>query len=177
MTSSDPDIRDCTIGDIIQIQAIYAYHVLNGVASFEEIPPEISEMRQRWEKIVEQGLPFLVAVVDGVVGGYAYAGTYRPRSAYRYTVENAVYVDVGKAGRGLGRALLGTLIDRCGELGYRQMIAVIGDSDNGASIGLHAALGFERVAFLPSVGFKHGRWVDTVYMQRILGEGDLQPPE
>ena len=172
-----PSVRDCAIDDISAVQTIYAHHVLNGVASFEEIPPEPAEIQRRWEMIVGLGLPFLVAIIDGVVGGYAYAGTYRPRSAYRYTVEDAVYVDAAKAGKGLGRALLSELITRCSESGYRQMIAVIGDSGNNASIGLHAALGFERVAFLPSIGFKHGRWVDTVYMQRPLGPGDSHEPD
>ena len=170
-------VRDCTIDDISVVQAIYAHYVLNGVASFEEIPPDPPEIQRRWEMIVGLGLPFLIAAIDGVVGGYAYAGTYRSRSAYRYTVEDAVYVDAVKAGKGLGRALLSGLITRCSEGGYRQMIAVIGDSGNDASIGLHAALGFERVAFLLSIGFKHGRWVDTVYMQRPLGLGDSQAPE
>jgi phosphinothricin acetyltransferase len=130
------------------VQAIYAHHVLNGVASFEEIPPDPPEIQRRWEMIAGLGLPFLVAAIDGVVGGYAYAGTYRLRSAYRY----AVYVDAVKAGKGLGRAVLSGLITRCSEDGYRQMITVIGDSGNDASIGLHAALGFERVAFLPPIG-------------------------
>ena len=176
MTATGFEIRDCAVADIATVQSIYAYYVEHGVASFEEVPPDVHEMQRRLAVILGQELPFLVAVIDNVIGGYAYAAMYRQRSAYRYTVENAVYIDVERTGVGLGRALLSELIKRCAARGYRQMIAVIGDRANDASIALHSALGFERVAELPSVGFKHSRWVDTIYMQRPLGAGDSQPP-
>ena len=177
MTNAIPPIRDCRVGDVAAIQAIYAHHVLHGLGSFEETPPDVAEMQRRVDALQAQNFPFLVGVIDDVVGGYAYAGPYRLRSAYRYTVEDTVYVDATKAGKGLGRALLSELIKRCTASGHRQMIAVIGDGANHASIGLHTALGFELVANLPSVGFKHGRWVDSVYMQRALDAGDTTLPE
>jgi len=176
MTNTATRICNCRIDDIPAIQAIYAHHVLHGLGSFEEIPPDAPEMQRRPESLQAQSFPFLVGSVDGVVGGYAYAGRYRLRAAYRYTVEDTVYVDAAKTGKGLGSALLGQLIVRCVASGYRQMIAVIGDSANHASIGLHTTLGFERVANLPSVGFKHGRWVDSVYMQRPLDAGNTTLP-
>lgn len=159
------------------IQAIYAHHVLNGRASFEEEAPGIAELTERRAAVLQRGLPHLVAELDGAVAGYAYAGPYRLRSAYRHTVEDSVYVAPELAGRGIGRALLGRLVDECERLGYRQMIAVIGDSGNAGSIGLHAALGFRHAGLLPSVGFKHGRWVDSVLMQRPLGLGDTSLPD
>jgi L-amino acid N-acyltransferase YncA len=164
-------IRDAVEADMAQIQAIYAWHVLNGLASFEETPPDEAEITRRWRDVLARGLPYFVAEIDSEVIGYAYAAPYRTRSAYRFTVEDSVYVDRRAYGRGAGRALLAELIARCESLGLKQMIAVIGDSANAASIGVHAAMGFVRAGALNAVGFKHGRWVDSVIMQRALGEG------
>ena len=171
-----PLIRPAVTADIPAIRAIYADAVLNGCASFELDPPDETEMTARMAKIRDAGLPWFVAEVDGRVLGYAYAGAYRPRPAYRFTVENSVYVDPAAKGRGLGRALLAALIETTTAMGYRQMLAVIGDSGNAASIGLHAALGFTHAGLLRSVGWKHGRWLDSVLMQRPLGDGDATPP-
>ena len=154
------------------IQAIYAYHVLHGLASFEEVPPDLEEMRRRFEEVTARGLPYLVAGNGTEVLGYGYCNRFRPRSAYRFSLENSVYIRADMHGKGLGKALLAALIERCTALGYRQMIAVIGDSGNIASIALHASLGFVRVGTLRSSGIKFGRWVDTVMMQRALGAGD-----
>ena len=169
-------LRAAEENDFAAIAAIYAHHVLHGVASFEIDPPDAAEIARRHRAIAGAGLPYLVAEAGGSVIGYAYAARYRERPAYRFTVEDSIYVAPGAGGRGVGRALLGALIDRCGDLGYRRMIAVIGDSANVASIGLHARLGFRVAGVLPSVGFKHGRWVDSVLMERALGDGDLSPP-
>jgi phosphinothricin acetyltransferase len=169
-------LRPAAPADLAAVTGIYAHHVLHGVASFEIEPPDIAEIARRHGAIAAAGLPYLVAEAAGDVIGYAYAARYRERPAYRFTVEDSIYVAPGAGGRGIGRALLGALIDRCGALGYRRMIAVIGDSANVASIGLHARLGFRVAGVLPSVGFKHGRWVDSVLMERALGDGDLSPP-
>jgi len=173
-------IRPAEDGDVPAIQAIYAHHVLHGIASFEEDPPDQAEIARRMADVRARGLPYLVAEDrpgSGAILGYAYAGTYRARPAYRFTLEDSVYVLPGKGGKGIGSALLGELIDRCAALGYRQMIAVIGDSANHGSIRLHARHGFREVGVLQSVGFKHGRWVDSVYMQRPLGAGDGTLPD
>lgn len=170
-------VRDAAEADMAAVQAIYTDHVLHGSASFEETPPEVAEMLRRRAAIVEVGLPYRVAEVDGALRGFAYAGPYRHRPAYRHSVENSVYVAAEAVGQGVGRALLEDLIERCAELGYRQMIAVIGDSANASSIALHAALGFRRVGVLRSVGLKFGRWVDSVLMQRPLGAGDDTLPD
>jgi phosphinothricin acetyltransferase len=151
--------------------AIYAHHVRHGLASVEEVPPEAPEIARRLAERSAQGLPTLVAEAGGAAIGFAYAGRYRMRPAYRFTVEDSVYVAPGLAGRGVGRTLLAALIDRCAALGCRQMVAIIGDSANEASIALHERLGFRRVGVLADVGFKHGRWVDSVIMQRALGPG------
>lgn len=172
----DMVVRDATRSDVPTIQAIYAHHVLHGAASFEEVPPDEAEMNRRREEILARGLPYLVAEHAGVVRGFAYAGPFRPRSAYRYTVEDSVYVAPDAVGQGFGRAALTEVIKRCTALGLRQMVAVIGDSGNHASIRLHESLGFQRAALLRSVGFKLGRWVDSVIMQRALGEGDSTLP-
>jgi len=173
MTSpSPPRLRPCRPEDIPAIQAIYADAVLTGTASFELDPPSVEEMRARWQKITAEGYPYVVATIDDALVGYAYAGAYRPRRAYRGTVENSIYVHSGCRGSGVGRALLVELIARCTEAGFRQMIAVIGDSANAGSIGLHRSLGFDMVGTLKSVGWKHGRWLDTVLMQLPLGPGD-----
>jgi phosphinothricin acetyltransferase len=170
-------VRDSRDDDMPQVEAIYAYHVRHGLGSFEEMPPPLVELRRRREEVLGKGLPYLVAADPaGTVLGYAYAGPYRTRSAYRFTVEDSVYVRPDLARRGIGRLLLAALVERCAAAGYRQMIAVIGDSDNAASIGLHAALGFRRAGTLRSIGFKFGRWVDGVLMQRALGPGDETPP-
>jgi phosphinothricin acetyltransferase len=164
-------VRAAVDADFPAIQAIYAHHVLNGLASFEETPPDIAELKRRWQVIAGDGLPYLCADIEGTVRGYAYAGRYRPRSAYRFTVEDSVYVAPDAGGRGIGRALLEALIARCTAFGSRQMIAIIGDSGNAASIGLHRACGFGLVGTFADIGFKHGRWVDSVLMQRRLGAG------
>jgi phosphinothricin acetyltransferase len=165
---SSVTVRDAAEADLPTLQAIYAHHVLHGLASFEEEPPPVEEMRSRWRKVLALGLPYLVAELDGAVVGYAYAGSYRPRAAYRFTVENSVYVRDGLAGRGVGRALLDALIARCEAGPWRQMLAVIGNLGNEASIALHRRCGFRMIGILESVGHKHGRWVDTVLMQRAL---------
>ena len=158
------------------IAAIYAHHVLHGLASFEEVPPDIAEMSRRRDDFVARALPYLVAERAGRVVGYAYASPYRTRSAYRFTVEDSIYIEHAEVGRGIGRALLSALIERCTALGYRQMVAVIGGSDTWPSIRLHEALGFARVGVLQAIGFKFGGWVDTVLMQRPLGAGASAPP-
>ena len=169
-------IRDANEADMVCVQRIYARHVLHGLASFEEAAPTLEQMLARRSDVLRRGLPFLVAQQDEAIAGYSYASEYRARSAYRYTIEDSVYLADGLGGRGIGGALLAALIARC-ELGpWRQMIAVIGDSGNEASIRLHSRLGFTRAGTLRSVGFKLGRWVDSVFMQRELGHGDAAPP-
>ncbi|MGH7001006.1 MAG: GNAT family N-acetyltransferase [Stellaceae bacterium] len=170
-------LRDSTPGDAEAIAAIYAHHVRFGLGTFEETPPSVEEIRQRREGVLALGLPFVVATAGERIVGYAYAGLYRTRSAYRYTLEDSIYIAPEAARRGVGRALLARLIERCDGLGYRQMVAVIGDSNNQASIRLHLALGFERIGIQPAVGFKHGRWVDSVLMQRTLGAGAATLPK
>ena len=162
--------------DLPAIQAIYAHHVLGGLASFEEEPPSLDELRRRYQDVTARGLPYLVAEYALEVAGYGYCAPYRARSAYRYALEDSVYMRHDMSGRGFGKALLNALIARSADLGYRQLVAVIGDSGNTASISLHAACGFLRVGTLRSVGYKLGRWVDSVFMQRPLGPGDASPP-
>ncbi len=174
--SDEPTIRPATPADLPAIQKIYAHHVETGLASFEEVPPDVDEMRRRFATLTEAGYPYLVAEADGRVLGYSYCGPYRPRPAYRYSVENSVYLAPEAARRGIGRQLLAALIERATALGKRQMVAVIGDSANHASIGLHTALGFRMVGKIEGAGFKHGRWVDSVLMQRPLGPGLSSPP-
>ena len=169
-------MRPARPDDIGEIHAIYAHHVLKGLASFEEEAPSAPELRRRYDEVTGRGLPYLVAEFGGMVAGYAYCTPYRARSAYRYSLEDSVYIRPDAQGRGIGTTLLAELVRRCEALGYRQMIAVIGDSANAASIGLHASAGFLRVGTLRSAGFKFGRWVDSVLMQRPLGEGDGTPP-
>lgn len=180
-TAPDPAVaftlRDACADDAPAIQKIYATHVLTGLASFEEVPPDTPEMARRMAVIQEQGLPYVVAEGDGRIGGYAYASPFRARSAYRYTVEDSVYISNDALRLGLGRILLSEVIERCTAAGYRQMIAVIGDSENQGSIGLHTHLGFATVGTMPAVGFKFGRWVDAVRMQRALGPGANAPPD
>jgi phosphinothricin acetyltransferase len=161
-------VRDSREDDMGAVQAIYAHAVLNGTASFEEEPPSLDEMKRRRADVLARGLPYLVAEMDGRVAGYSYATPYRARSAYRFSIENSVYVDQTRHRAGVGRALLSALIARCEQGEWREMIAIIGDSDNVASIGLHASLGFRMVGTLQGVGLKFGRWLDTVLMQRSL---------
>lgn len=170
-------VRPATPADMDQVQAIYAYYVTRSAASFEEEVPSVAEMRRRRDDVVDRNLPYLVAEDDGEVLGYTYAGPWRPRSAYRYTVEDSIYVAPFVQGRGIGKALLGALIERCTELGYRRMIAVIGDSANQGSIGLHRSLGFRQEGVLRGVGLKFGRWVDVVIMHRVLGDDDRPLPD
>lgn len=154
---------------LLAVTAIYAHHVLHGRASFEEVPPIADEMAQRFATLAAQDYPILVALGDeGNVLGYAYAGPHKLRSAYRFTVEDSIYVAPEALGKGIGRALLMALISSCEESGYKQMLAVIGDSENAASIGLHAACGFTHFGTATKVGFKFGQWLDVVYMQRAL---------
>jgi L-amino acid N-acyltransferase YncA len=170
-------VRDASRADMPAVQAIYAHHVLHGLATFEETPPTVAEMLARLASVVDAGLPYLVADAGGEVVGYSYATAYRPRPAYRYAIENSVYVRSGSDRRGVGTALMRALIERCERGPWRQMIAVIGDSGNGASIALHRRFGFEPAGTLRAVGFKLGRWVDTVLMQRRLGPGETAPPD
>lgn len=164
-------IRDAADADMPAIQAIYAEQVLKGTATFEEVPPSVSEMAARHANVLALGLPYLVAERDGQVVAYAYATGYRPRAAYRFTIENSVYVAATERGGGVGRQLLGSLIERCERGPWRQMIAVIGDSANRGSIRLHESLGFVLIGRIEGAGFKFGRWVDTVLMQRALNGG------
>ena len=170
-------LRDARESDMPAVQAIYAHHVIHGTASFELEPPTLEQMLQRRADICANGLPYLVAERDGEVVGYAYATLYRPRPAYRFTVEDSVYVREGMAGFGIGHALLAGVIQHCTASGRRQMVAIIGNSENSPSIRLHARQGFRQVGVFESVGFKHGRWLDTVIMQRELGEGASTTPE
>ena len=170
-------LRPAADGDVAAITEIYAHHVRQGVASFEETPPDEGEMRRRKIAILERSLPYLVAEIDGVVAGFAYAAPYRDRSAYRYAVENSIYVSDRFQRLGIGARLLQEIIDDCTEAGMRQMIAIIGDSANAASIGLHARHGFRMAGTLPSVGYKFGRWIDSVIMIRPLGDGDARAPD
>jgi L-amino acid N-acyltransferase YncA len=169
-------IRDARDADVARIREIYAHHVLNGLASFEEVPPSLEEMMRRRQDILSKGLPYYVAEAGGRVLGYAYANHYRPRVAYRFTLEDSVYIDPDAIGRGVGKLLLDAVLARTTALGYRQMVAVIGDSDHQASIGLHRRASFQLIGILPAVGFKFGRWVDSVLMQRNLGEGSATIP-
>lgn len=169
-------MREAAPGDLPAIQAVYAHHVLHGLATFEEVPPDVEEMRRRHADIVARGLPYLVSARGSGVLGYGYCAPYRLRSAYRYAIEDSIYIREDMVGRGIGTRLLAALIERSSALGYRQLIAVIGDSANLASIALHARHGFLRVGTLRSSGYKFGRWVDSVLMQRPLGPGDGAPP-
>lgn len=163
-----PSIRPATEADIPTITAIYAHHVLHGSASFEEVPPTPDDMLGRMRAITGGGYPYLVAEEDGVVAAYGYLGAYRPRSAYRFTVEDSVYVAEAARGRGLGRAILGALLQAAEAGPWHQVIAVIGDSGSTGSIRLHETMGFRPVGVFRDIGFKHGRWLDTVLMQKSL---------
>ena len=162
-------VRPSVPDDIPVITAIYAHAVRHGTASFEIDAPDQAEMAARQRRLIEGGFPYLIAVTDGVPVGFAYAGPYRLRPAYRFTVEDSIYVDAERRRSGIGRMLLHGLITEAEGRGFRQMIAVIGDSQQTASIALHRSAGFEHIGTLKSVGFKFGRWLDTVLMQRPLG--------
>ncbi len=176
LISTRSTVRPAVIADLPAIHMIYAHAVTHGTASFELEPPSKTEMRTRFDALTASGFPYLVAEGDGRVLGYAYANAYRPRPAYRFTVEDSVYVAPDAQRRGVGQALLTELLRVTEGAGYRQMIAVIGDSAQYASIGLHLRNGFVLSGTLRSVGFKHGRWLDGVLMQRALGEGDTTDP-
>ncbi|WP_144182839.1 GNAT family N-acetyltransferase [Elioraea rosea] len=170
---ASPALRPSTDADLPAMHAIYRHHVMTGLASFEDEPPSLEEFAQRRAAVLALGLPWLVATAGegGEILGYAYLGLYRPRSAYRYTVEDSVYVAPQGVGRGVGRRLIAALVEQAAALGYRQVLAVIGDSGNLASIRAHAACGFREAGRLEAIGFKFGRWVDSVIMQRTLADG------
>ena len=169
-------VRDAARADLATVQEIYGHYVSHSVASFEETPPDRAEMGRRFDAITAAGLPYVVAENGGRVIGIAFAAPFRARPAYRYSVEDSVYVAPDALGQGAGTMLLGHLIHACGAKGYRQMLAVIGGGDNAASIALHARLGFERAGTLSRVGYKHGRWIDVVIMQRALDGGEGKRP-
>jgi L-amino acid N-acyltransferase YncA len=170
------EIRPTVEADLPAITEIYEHAVLHGTATFELIPPDLAEMTRRYRALIEGGYPYVVATLDGEVAGYAYAGAYRPRPAYRFAVENSIYLRPAIHRRGIGLRLLHRLIEECERRGYRQMIAVIGDSANAGSIGVHAACGFQMIGTHANVGLKFGRWLDTVMMQRPLGAGATTVP-
>jgi phosphinothricin acetyltransferase len=170
------EIRPATEADLPLITEIYEHAVRYGTATFELIPPDLDEMTLRFRALMDGGFPYFVAALDGQVVGYAYAGAYRPRPAYRFTVENSVYLQPAIHRQGIGLQLMQRLITECEARGYRQMIAVIGDSANAGSIGVHSRCGFQMIGTHPDVGFKFGRWLDTVMMQRALGEGATTIP-
>jgi phosphinothricin acetyltransferase len=171
-------IRESEPDDVPAITAIYAHSVMTSVATFDEQPPSVAEMHQRRAEVIDAGLPFVVAVEnDGRLLGYAYAAAFRRRTGYRFTLEDSIYVERNATNRGIGTALLTALIDRCAAAGYRQMVAVIADTERTASIGLHEKLGFKTVGVLPAVGFKFRRWFDVVLMQRALGPSDTVAPQ
>ena len=169
-------VRPATLDDIAEVQAIYAHHVMHGLGTFETEPPDLREMRARHSQVTGTGFPYLVAEVDGRVLGYAYANHFRARAAYRHTVEDSIYVAPTATGRGVGKALLNDLVERCAALGLRQMLALIGDSGNAGSIGVHRSCGFALTGVMQAVGRKADRWVDVVVMQRALGPGSRTPP-
>jgi phosphinothricin acetyltransferase len=177
MTMHAVDVREAAPGDLTAIAEIYGHYVRHSVATFEEVPPDVAEMTRRYEAIHERGFPYLVAEGEGRVLGYSYAGPYRTRPAYRYTVEDTIYLHPDAVGRGLGRLLLGTLIARCEALDLRQMVAIVGGRvETAASIALHGRMGFADLGALEGVGYKFGRWIETTFMQRALGAGTTAPP-
>jgi phosphinothricin acetyltransferase len=169
-------LRAANAADLPAITAIYAHAVAHGTASFELDPPDLAEMERRMRALVDGGYPYLVAEADGRLAGYAYAGPYRPRPAYRFSVEDSVYIDPQMHRRGVGRALLYRLVLESEARGFRQMVAIIGDSNQASSIELHRAAGFRTVGTIENVGYKFGRWLDSVVMQRALGEGAQTTP-
>ena len=177
MPKAQPVLRNATGTDIPAIREIYADQVLNGVSSWEEIPPDNEEMKSRYASIVAAGYPYRVVEIKGDIAGYSYASSYRPRIGYRYTVENTIYIDKNYRGQGLGRLLMEDLVACCEARGFRQMVAVIGDSNNHVSIDFHTRMGFVPAGVIRSIGFKYGRWMDSVIMQRALAEGDESLPD
>jgi L-amino acid N-acyltransferase YncA len=171
------DIRAATIADVPDIQAIYAHHVLHGTGTFEEEPPSVEDMQARFKKIIDNGYVWLVATDATGVLGYGYYAPFRERSAYRFTVEDSIYVREDVRGQGVGKQLVIKLIELATAAGLRQMIAVIGDSENVGSIGVHSSLGFHMIGTMKSAGIKFGRWLDVVTMQRSLGRGDATLPD
>jgi L-amino acid N-acyltransferase YncA len=169
-------VRPAINADAAAVQAIYAHHVLHGTGTFEEDPPTIAEIEGRMDAVLRRGLPYLVAEEGGRVAGFAYAGPFRTRAAYRYTVEDSVYLAPDQIGRGVGRRLVEEVVGVCERLGMHQMLAVIGDSANAASIGVHRACGFTMIGTMPGVGFKFGRWLDVVLMSKALNGGAHAPP-
>ncbi len=176
MTASPLLIRPAALADVPAITAVYGWNVLNGTGTFELEAPDLAEMTRRHADVTGKGLPWLVAERAGQVLGYAYANHFRPRRAYRFCLEDSIYLAPEAQGQGAGRLLLAELMARCEAAGTRQMLAVIGDSANAGSIGLHHALGFEQVGLMKSAGWKFGRWLDVVVMQKSLGQGDAQAP-
>lgn len=174
---SDLVLRAARPYDAKAIAAIYAHHVLHGFGTFENVPPSPDQMAERMAAILKYGLPYTVALRDDQILAYAYASPFRLRAAYRYTVEDSIYVAPDAVGTGIGKALLSRVLDACTVLGLRQVIAVIGDSENAGSIGLHKALGFEMMTTLTGVGYKHGRWVNSVWMQKPLNGGTVTAPD
>ncbi|MDE2582451.1 MAG: N-acetyltransferase [Rhodospirillales bacterium] len=170
-------IRPATDADVPELQSIYAHHVLHGTGTFEEVPPSVEEMAERFARVRERGWPWLVSSDASGVLGYAYATQFRDRSAYRFTLEDSVYVREDQRGQGVGKALVARLLEMSETAGFRQMMAVIGDTENAGSIGLHASLGFQHAGTLRAAGLKFGRWLDVVYMQRALGAGGSTMPE
>jgi len=166
-------IRPATAEDLDAVAGIYAHYVRHTVATFEETPPGVGDWERRLADLAGRDLPFLVAECSGAVAGFAYAAPWRPKPAYRYTVENTIYLDPGATGRGLGAALLDALVTECARAGMRRMIAVISDTGDGASLALHRRFGFTDAGRLVEVGRKHGRWIDTYLLQRELGAGEL----
>lgn len=169
-------IRPSVASDIAEMTAIYAWNVCNGTGTFELDPPDAAEMARRREDVVAKRLPWLVAQRGGSILGYAYANHFRPRRAYRFCVEDSVYLTPDAVGRGVGKLLLAELMARCEAAGSRQMLAVIGDSNNHASVGVHRTLGFEHVGVMRAAGWKFGRWLDVVIMQKQLGQGAESDP-
>ncbi len=170
------DIRHAADDDIPEIQSIYAHHVLTGTGTFEEVPPSIEEMKARFQHGIGHGWVWLVASDATGILGYAYYDQFRDRGAYRFTAENSIYVRQDVRGQGVGKVLVARLIEEAEARGFRQMIALIGDAENAGSIGVHASLGFRIVGTLHACGFKFGRWLDAVFMQRPLGEGETKLP-
>lgn len=169
-------IRNAVAADMVAVQHIYAHHVLHGIATFEENPPSVDDMLARHTHVLASGMPYLVALQDDTLIGYCYASLYRPRVAYRYTLEDSIYLAEGQSGKGVGKALLCALIERCEQGPWRQMVAVIAGNNNLSSIGLHRSAGFTHVGTQPATGFKFNQWIDVVFMQRALGCGSATMP-
>ena len=177
MSDHTVNVRESVDADIPRITEIYGRSVREETASFELTEPDEAEMARRRLALIDAGYPYLVAEINGRIGGYAYAGAFRPRPAYKLTVENTVYVDPDIQRGGIGRALMERIIEECERRGFRQMIAIVGGSQHIASIEFHKSLGFSDAGTVKSVGYKHGKWLDTVYLQLALGPGDTTPPE